>query len=812
MSLWRHSSVVLAASMLLGACSGGGSGGPVSGTIDAPNNPPVAFNINMQTAPSTVLIIRPLDSSVDRDGDQVKLVYVTQPSHGIVTIEDNGTPDNPFDDYLRFVCDDTFVGTVSFQYAISDGRDGRASGRIEITVGSGTNNPPIAVADAAAVVMNGSVSIDVMANDSDPDGDSLTIVSFSSPGAGNVVLDDNGTGVDPSDDRLIYAPLPDYTGLDSFTYQLSDGDLVVDALVTVEVGSTGPAEQVCGRVMKGPVQGALVHLLPIDDLGNATTAVPIAQALTDSTGLWCADIPLPRTPLLVRSIGGQFIDETDTSSSGAARRTINLDNSAFLETVLGPTDNFVSLNVYTNAVYEKARRTAATAGSFFGIFSIDRSLYRTAFGWSDDLQNIDPANPAALDPSASEAQRIYAMALGGIANVVNGVAVSFAESEMTFAMIRAVVIDLTDCILDGHYFVGAVRTPVEFNLNGSPVLMPDNLRLNLSILRFRNNNLSAFGATPLAQIDATVCLGPDDNDDSLAPSFVPDPLATLDIAATGPLTNLLTVVPTPVATDNFDPVVDVQATAIATDTGVPVPLGAPDVPPGSYDITWDAIDDAGNFTQRMQRINITRNHDGAISLSPDSIIPGDTFVVSVSDGDLNTDPAAPDFATATVINTVTFESEALTLIETAANTGVFTTTLATAFGTGAGADDDGILIVQNNDNAEARYDDALDADGLPVTVADISMVDGGTSGTIAVMPASILPGDTLTVTVTDTDLDTTGAADTFNVTVENTAIVGETASITLTETGATTGIFQGTVNTVYGTVVGDTSDNILNVS
>lgn len=78
------------------------------------------------------------------------------------------------------------------------------------------------VVDSAA--LNQDVTIDVLANDFDSDGDSLSIVSFDSVSAegGSIRLDDNGTSDVLSDDRLIYTPNTDFTGSDSFTYTVTD--------------------------------------------------------------------------------------------------------------------------------------------------------------------------------------------------------------------------------------------------------------------------------------------------------------------------------------------------------------------------------------------------------------------------------------------------------------------------------------------------------------------------------------------------------------------------------------------------------------
>lgn len=90
------------------------------------------------------------------------------------------------------------------------------------------NLPPVVVDDAATAVTGSSSAIDVLDNDSDPDGDELTVVQFSQPTHGAVY--------DPSDGTLVYVPAPGFLGVDSFTYFVIDGrGEIGSATVTVTV-------------------------------------------------------------------------------------------------------------------------------------------------------------------------------------------------------------------------------------------------------------------------------------------------------------------------------------------------------------------------------------------------------------------------------------------------------------------------------------------------------------------------------------------------------------------------------------------------
>ena len=91
----------------------------------------------------------------------------------------------------------------------------------------GENDSPIANDDTAITNEDNAVTIDVLANDSDPDGDVLTIVSISVPS--------HGTAVVNADDTVTYTPNANYSGSDSFSYTISDGELFDTALVAITI-------------------------------------------------------------------------------------------------------------------------------------------------------------------------------------------------------------------------------------------------------------------------------------------------------------------------------------------------------------------------------------------------------------------------------------------------------------------------------------------------------------------------------------------------------------------------------------------------
>ncbi|EAR14164.1 Ig-like domain-containing protein [Robiginitalea biformata] len=170
------------------------------------------------------------DSSLPQDGS----LTATDPAGGTVTIDQNGTPNDPTDDILTYTPDPDFNGTDSFDYTVCNTSGDCSTGTVTVTV-----NPIVdAFDDAIATNENEATIADILANDNDiPTSGSLTTTA---PANGTLALDDGGTPGDPSDDTVTYTPDPGFTGSDSFTYTLCDAlGNCSTATVTVLVNAVG---------------------------------------------------------------------------------------------------------------------------------------------------------------------------------------------------------------------------------------------------------------------------------------------------------------------------------------------------------------------------------------------------------------------------------------------------------------------------------------------------------------------------------------------------------------------------------------------
>ncbi|HYH49051.1 MAG TPA: Ig-like domain-containing protein, partial [Acidimicrobiia bacterium] len=137
---------------------------------------------------------------------------------------------------VRYAAPAGFYGSDSFAYVVEDGGGNSATGTVDVFVypdDPSVNDPGFARNDFAAVVNTGSVTVDVLLNDVDPEGDPIApILNVSDPAHGTAV--NNGTTV-------IYTPDTNYVGNDSFTYALAGPGATAKVNITV-IDTSGTAE------------------------------------------------------------------------------------------------------------------------------------------------------------------------------------------------------------------------------------------------------------------------------------------------------------------------------------------------------------------------------------------------------------------------------------------------------------------------------------------------------------------------------------------------------------------------------------------
>jgi large repetitive protein len=191
--------------------NGGSATGTLSWTLAPVDDPPVGVNDAYATDEDATLDVPVatglLANDIEVDGDALAVFSNSNPSHGTVTVNANGS--------FTYVPAAGYHGADEFTYRLTDGLSVTGWVTVALTVRS-VNDAPDAVNDAATTAEDTAVDISVLPNDTDPDGDALTVASVTNGTRGSVTINANGT--------VRYTPNANFHGADSFTYTVSDGN------------------------------------------------------------------------------------------------------------------------------------------------------------------------------------------------------------------------------------------------------------------------------------------------------------------------------------------------------------------------------------------------------------------------------------------------------------------------------------------------------------------------------------------------------------------------------------------------------------
>ncbi len=227
---------------------------------DEVNRPPIARTDIARTRSGVPVIVPAVANDSDPDGDIIAVESIrTQPSGGTAAVSEGAVVYTP---------SDTFVGTDRLTYSLVDAGGEFAVGEVLIGVmpAAGANRAPEAFDDdVQAVAGSAPLVYNVLANDSDADGDTLNVTTVGTPSSGAAAVADDGGAV-------VFTPpaqLADATALDvAFTYAIDDGrGGTASATVSVHVtAASQPLAPIAVDDMVGPLSAG--QSVDVDVLRN----------------------------------------------------------------------------------------------------------------------------------------------------------------------------------------------------------------------------------------------------------------------------------------------------------------------------------------------------------------------------------------------------------------------------------------------------------------------------------------------------------------------------------------------------------------
>ncbi len=261
------------------------------------NTPPVAANDAALTQRGTPVNVSVLANDTDADGDALSIASISMaPAQGTAVV-------NPGAQTIRYTPGAGFSGTDTFKYRVTDGLGGTAEGTVTVSV----NAPPAAVDDDVAAVFETPLNIAVLANDTDADGDALTVSAIATPPS-------HGTAVINAGAQTIrYDPDGAFFGTDTFDYRVSDGrGGTAEATVTVDVRAEALVQVIHNAPGAGMVDVYVDDARVADDLdfrqataylnitaGAAKVDVTAGNAADNSNPIFTVTTPLDPTEAYV---------------------------------------------------------------------------------------------------------------------------------------------------------------------------------------------------------------------------------------------------------------------------------------------------------------------------------------------------------------------------------------------------------------------------------------------------------------------------------------------------------------------------------
>ena len=307
------------------------SEGTLTITVTAVNDIPVAVEDTLELIEdATLTSIDVIANDTDIDGDTLTLTAVSTDGTGTVAVNADGVS-------VDYTPAADFNGTETITYTVSDGTD-TSEGTLTITV-TAVNDIPVAVEDTLELIEDATLtSIDVIANDTDIDGDTLTLTAVSTDGTGTVAVNADGVSVD-------YTPAADFNGTETITYTVSDGTDTSEGTLTITVTAVNDIPVAVEDTLELIEDATLTS---IDVIANDTDidgdTLTLTAVSTDGTGTVAVNadgVSVDYTPAAdfngTETITYTVSDGTDTSE-GTLTITV-LSNDLDEDGVLNSDDN-----------------------------------------------------------------------------------------------------------------------------------------------------------------------------------------------------------------------------------------------------------------------------------------------------------------------------------------------------------------------------------------------------------------------------------------------------------------------------------------
>ncbi|WP_274032774.1 tandem-95 repeat protein, partial [Vibrio parahaemolyticus] len=571
------------------------------------NDAPNAKNDVITTEEDTAVTIDVLVNDSDVEGDVLSIQSASVPSEqGSVDIVDGK---------LVFTPAENFNGEATITYIVTDG-DLTDEAKVTVTV-TPVNDSPVAVDDTVSTQEDTVVTIDVLPNDSDVDGDKLSIQSASVPEAQGKVEIVEG--------KLVFTPAENFNGDAEITYTVTDGQLTDEAKVTVTVNPVNDAPTIKVDAVESITEDGVNTDTVVATLTVRDTDTPEDQLTVSLENNSNGYFVLVGNEVKLTQVGVDAVNNDELNLK-------DLTISASVSDGVNPTAND-SDSLVVNRVNDAPTVENAIADQ---VLSEDFDVYTI------DLNEVFKDSDSSLEFSVSGNDNIQISIVSGVATITptadwNGKeTITFTAKDpsgesvnqtvdFTVAPVVDIEADSADVVED---------TPTIINVLGNDTFESTDKVVSLDAENGPKNG------TVIVNNDGTVTYTPDDN-------YVGEDTFTYIVTSGG--VSESTTVSVDVTPENYAPVAK-DDTAI-TDEDTPVTI---DVLPNDTDIDGDKLSiQSATVPEAQGKVEIV---DGKLVFTPAENFNGHAEIIyTVTDGAL-TDQATVKVTVNAVNDTPVVES------------------------------------------------------------------------------------------------------------------------------------------------------------
>jgi len=322
--------------------------GTVNISVGSVNDAPILTNNGGTADEDTVFTVSAAMLSVfDTDNTPGQIVFTVNslPVNGLLAlngtalaVNDTFTMQNIIDSLVTFTPNANENGAFGFDFTVSDGINTLPSELFQMTINA-VNDAPVSQNDSVTTYTNTPIAIDVLSNDYDVENSTITVSSATHGNYGNVAINTDGT--------VTFTPNADFVGNDSFTYEVSDGQITSTATVNVTVESLD--DILTGSSGNDNLNGGAGNDLYIITAGTDT--------ITDSSGTDTLKFSTSGYQLDYFSFSNSGSDLLLTHNNGSSTRIINFNNGYAIESLQLHEGYSVSLSGWNSWVWQTASNT-----------------------------------------------------------------------------------------------------------------------------------------------------------------------------------------------------------------------------------------------------------------------------------------------------------------------------------------------------------------------------------------------------------------------------------------------------------------------